>query len=260
MNLKDGNDWIVFTTSKEDMLILGGSGNEFIKAGQGNDFIVGWGGNDTIYGGAGNDFIIAWDYRVDADKTTCPQIPCNPKDPVKIYGEEGDDILMGAGGDDLLDGGDGNDTITGLGGNDILITGSGDDIVRATEGNNKIIVNGAGDKTLYSGSGSDEFIIKHMEHGSLITIVNFDMNDQNEKIDFTAIKSLHSLQDFPQIFDYDTTIEFPTIENPNNVETFPCACISWAKSEELYNHCWLVLTDITAEQVLSHPEKFIFGE
>ena len=260
LNLKDGNDWIVFTTSKEDMLILGGSGNEFIKAGQGNDFIVGWGGNDTIYGGAGNDFIIAWDYRVDADKTTCPQIPCNPKDPVKIYGEEGDDILMGAGGDDLLDGGDGNDTITGLGGNDILITGSGDDIVRATEGNNKIIVNGAGDKTLYSGSGSDEFIIKHMEHGSFITIVNFDMNDQNEKIDFTAIKSLHSLQDFPQIFDYDTTIEFPTIENPNNVETFPCACISWAKSEELYNHCWLVLTDITAEQVLSHPEKFIFGE
>jgi len=260
LNLKDGNDWIVFTTSKEDMLILGGSGNEFIKAGQGNDFIVGWGGNDTIYGGAGNDFIIAWDYRVDADKTTCPQIPCNPKDPVKFYGEEGDDILMGAGGDDLLDGGDGNDTITGLGGNDILITGSGDDIVRATEGNNKIIVNGAGDKTLYSGSGSDEFIIKHMEHGSLITIVNFDMNDQNEKIDFTAIKSLHSLQDFPQIFDYDTTIEFPTIENPNNVETLPCACISWAKSEELYNHCWLVLTDITAEQVLSHPEKFIFGE
>ncbi|TKD21974.1 hypothetical protein FBT96_07425 [Rhodobacter capsulatus] len=80
--------------------LVGGAGNDSIRAGAGNDTVSANAGNDTIDGGAGNDV---------------------------LSGNDGNDLILGGTGNDTLDGGAGNDTLAGGAGADSLNGGSGMD-------------------------------------------------------------------------------------------------------------------------------------
>lgn len=77
---------------KNDDVINGGDGTDFIYALEGNDWVHGRDGDDVLRGGDGED---------------------------RLYGGEGNDILYGGNGDDLLRGGLDSDLLIGGAGNDI---------------------------------------------------------------------------------------------------------------------------------------------
>lgn len=97
---------------------IGGTGNDHITGGPGNDLIIGGEGNDHLSGGGGDDCIV---------------------------GGPGNDKIAGEGGNDVIIGGEGNDNLAGDGGDDILFGG---------EGNDKL-VGDAGFDSLNGGPGID---------------------------------------------------------------------------------------------------------
>jgi Ca2+-binding RTX toxin-like protein len=78
-------------------VLSGGSGNDRLFGGNGNDEFSGGNGNDELYGGSGNDY---------------------------LDGNDGNDTLIGGSGNDILVGGRGKDTLSGQAGNDIYRYGS----------------------------------------------------------------------------------------------------------------------------------------
>jgi Ca2+-binding RTX toxin-like protein len=91
----------------------GGPGNDVLTGGDGNDSLIGGGrgGHDFITGGAGNDSVAGGDGS-------------------HIDGGPGNDYLGGtSNGAETLIGGDGNDKISGNGGADVVDAGAGDDEV-----------------------------------------------------------------------------------------------------------------------------------
>jgi VCBS repeat-containing protein len=84
----------------QNVVLNGGSGNDALEGGKGNDILNGGSGNDELDGGKGND------------------------------------ILNGGAGNDELDGGKGDDTLNGGAGNDELDGGKGDDIAIYTASEN----------------------------------------------------------------------------------------------------------------------------
>ena len=96
----DGDDVLSAEGVTEDVLIIGGAGNDTITGGDGNDLIDGGEGNDVIIGGLGND---------------------------NIVGGDGDDVITGGAGNDILTGADGNDILVGGGGTDEITGGAGID-------------------------------------------------------------------------------------------------------------------------------------
>jgi Ca2+-binding RTX toxin-like protein len=72
----------------------GGSGNDTLIGGAGNDRLAGDAGDDSLVGGAGND---------------------------RLAGDAGDDSLVGGAGRDTLSGGAGNDTLAGGSGADVFV-------------------------------------------------------------------------------------------------------------------------------------------
>lgn len=143
--------------------LIGGSGNDVLKAGAtatyleggaGNDFLggsayadtlIGDSGNDGLAGGAGNDSLDGGD----GDDT--------------LLGQAGDDTISGGIGRDFMDGGDGADTINAGDANDLINGGNGSDIINGDAGNdsiygdagNDVIDGGAGDDDLSGGNDND---------------------------------------------------------------------------------------------------------
>ena len=93
-------------------------------------------GNDTLYGDDGDDLLLGYD----GNDT--------------LYGGAGNDDLRDMEGDDTIFGGDGNDIIYGGAGNDTYNGDNGVDTVYATSGLNTIN-GGAGGDLLYGGSDTD---------------------------------------------------------------------------------------------------------
>jgi Ca2+-binding RTX toxin-like protein len=88
--------------------MIGGTGTNKLYGRDGGDRIVSE-GRDSAWGGAGGDELTAYNYL----DTPQPDVdPRNPN-PVKFYGEAGDDWLVGGLATDFLDGGSGNDTVWG---------------------------------------------------------------------------------------------------------------------------------------------------
>lgn len=73
---------------------------------------------------------------------------------VTLYGEEGNDLLVGNSGGDYLSGGVGRDFLIGNHGNDFLDGGEGDDVLVGGQGED-ILLGGAGFDELYGETGSD---------------------------------------------------------------------------------------------------------
>jgi Ca2+-binding RTX toxin-like protein len=111
----------------------------------GDDFIVGAGfERNYIRGLAGNDVIIVGCYTCEFNN---------------IFGDDGDDLLLGARGIDVLSGGRGNDKYDGFLGDDIIFEDSAYSYLEQGVGtlvnNSDIIKGGEGDDSITSGEGVD---------------------------------------------------------------------------------------------------------
>ncbi|MDO9378485.1 MAG: calcium-binding protein, partial [Nocardioidaceae bacterium] len=115
-------------------------GDDVIYGDAGADVIDGGAGSDTIYGGSGADVLLggddtSYDYlhgedgddQLTAGSAGGTLLGGNGNDRLTagevgsaVYGDAGDDILIGGSGNDYLDGGAGNDEISGGGGNDAI--------------------------------------------------------------------------------------------------------------------------------------------
>jgi len=101
----------------------------------------------TMYGNGGNDMLVG-NYGADT-----------------LYGGDGNDMIEGDGGNDELHGGAGADMITGDPGDDILYGDGGNDVLGGGIGNDElhggagddIFTGGMGDDVLYGDDGNDVF-------------------------------------------------------------------------------------------------------
>ncbi len=103
-------------------------------------------GNTTvikIFGGEGNDTLAL-------DETNGPLPAAN------LFGEGGNDTLIGGSGADMLDGGSGNDMLFGKGGADILHGGDGDDTLIGGTGDDQVFGDNDNDRIIWNpGDGND---------------------------------------------------------------------------------------------------------
>ncbi len=104
---------------------------------------------------------------------------------VKIYGEDGNDVLWSSAGNDVLDGGDGNDNLDGGTGNDTLIGGAGNDVMYGRAGNDVFHV-GEGLDTIYTGTGIDTVLFDFMD-GNLDVIKDFKLGSGGDILDISNI-------------------------------------------------------------------------
>lgn len=144
-------------------VLIGGSGKDYLVGDLGQDFLYGmggddetWGGTDLVgkddginyvYGGAGNDIVRGGTHGFGGRGD-------------ELYGEAGNDELLGLGDNDFLDGGAldaGRDTLHGGDGADDLTGGAGNDLL-AGNGGRDTLVGGTGSDTLYGGEGNDRLL------------------------------------------------------------------------------------------------------
>jgi Ca2+-binding RTX toxin-like protein len=143
--------------------LIGGSGNDVLKAGAtatyldggaGNDFLGGSAFDDTLIGGAGDDGIAAGAGNDSLDGGDGDDT---------LLGQAGDDTISGGLGADFIDAGDGIDTVNAGDANDLINGGNGNDMINGDAGNdsiygdagNDVIDGGAGDDDLSGGNDND---------------------------------------------------------------------------------------------------------
>ena len=104
------------------------AGSNYIRVGAGTNFIYLNGDEEEVEGSWGNDHI----WALGATRA-------------RIYGDDGDDVIVGSPGPDWLDGGTGDDLIIGA---------AGDDTITADFGND-FVFGGAGSDDIDAGAGID---------------------------------------------------------------------------------------------------------
>ncbi len=96
-----------------------------------------------IFGGQGNDTL-----ALDETNGALPA--------ANLFGEGGNDTLIGGSGADMLDGGPGNDMLFGKGGADILHGGDGDDTLTGGTGDDQVFGENDNDRIIWNpGEGND---------------------------------------------------------------------------------------------------------
>jgi Ca2+-binding RTX toxin-like protein len=164
----DGNDLLSGDAGNDTL--GGGAGDDVVGGGDGDDRVYGdtiddhlakTGGNDQLFGdairggtgvdelngGYGNDFLS----EVGPDEPRAPFSNYTNS----LYGDYGDDILVGGDTADFLFGDQGNDILIGGGNNDVLNGYDGNDQLDAGSGNDTLYGGGGNDK-LYGGPGRDD--------------------------------------------------------------------------------------------------------
>jgi Ca2+-binding RTX toxin-like protein len=137
----DGDDEIVLNSNYgfpakiwgnegNDKIVLTGGGISNDGSGYSN-----WSYDVNVHGGAGDDII---EHHARYDDTL------TPRGYARLFGDAGDDLIIGGQTMDRLQGGGGDDTLRGEGGGDLLIGGAGDDH----------IIGGPGDDVIHQGSPS----------------------------------------------------------------------------------------------------------
>ena len=175
------------TGDKQDNTITGNSGDNIIKGMAGKDTLYGNAGDDEIRGGAGNDIIVGNNvYETDlkvfknyiTDDKIKDSLTINTADKYQtgmnsLYGDAGDDVIIGGDDIDLIYGGAGNDyiwagygrnAVYGGAGKDVIVGGWENDRLFGEAGNDTIygfggddtIHGGAGDDIIYGGIGNDK--------------------------------------------------------------------------------------------------------
>jgi len=169
---RGGHDTIDTTAVWQDIVLIGGEGNDVLTAGDGNDQLIGGSGADSLDGGPGDDTlrgqdgddqlvggddqdrILAGDGNDTVDAGSGHDTVTGHDGNDSIDGGSGNDSLDGNAGDDTIHGELGNDIITGDTGNDSLVGGGGDDTV-AGQTDDDTVLGGPGDDLLTGGDGND---------------------------------------------------------------------------------------------------------
>lgn len=128
------------TTTDADQTLLGGSGNDVLRALH---------GNTTLNGGAGND---------------------------RLYGSDANTVLIGGGGANQLYAGAGNDVLISSGAADYLDGGDGDDVYRITQeaGNVRIVSRtGTANDTVALWGTPETTLVKTSHDGIDLTLTTF---------------------------------------------------------------------------------------
>jgi len=170
INTLGGNDRVEIGSGVVDtigaaigVVIDGGSGNDKLEGGDGDDDIDGGSGKDKIHGHDGDDTLNGGDGgdKIDGGDGDDTITGGGGKD--KIGGGDGDDDIDGGDGGDKIDGDDGNDTIRGMAGRDKIRGGDGDDDLEGGDDDDDLrgddgddaLDGGDGDDKLKGGHGSD---------------------------------------------------------------------------------------------------------
>ncbi|PWK42801.1 calcium-binding protein [Pleionea mediterranea] len=177
---------------EDDDTLIGGAGNDEIKAGRGKDYVNGGDGEDLIYGGAHNDrieggsgndvilsdgmyateYVTEWsgDDEVIIDSewgwNLIPYIENAKKQAGDdtVYGGTGDDYIAAGAGNDVIYGGDGNDKVFADGNYnrkekkvepETESQFNGNDVIYAGKGED-IVIGYGGDDTIDGGDDNDE--------------------------------------------------------------------------------------------------------
>jgi Ca2+-binding RTX toxin-like protein len=178
------------------------AGDDTFKLQSGNDTAYGFGGNDTIYvgsgdnsayGGDGNDFI-----GLIAGLNGQKSISLSGMN--RLFGENGNDTIVGGAAVDVMDGGSGDDTVNGGGGNDVLNGGTGKDAIFGGNGSDIIsgdaandrMDGGAGNDVLTGGAGADVFVFGVKAGHDTITDFTMGMS-AHDQIEITARTNAHDI-------------------------------------------------------------------
>jgi serralysin len=166
-----------------DDTLFGDAGFDLLRGDAGNDMLYGGEQADNLYGGTGEDYLSGGNgfdrlFGGEANDT--------------LNGDGGTDALFGNQGDDVLYGGSENDRLWGDSGNDSLYGGEGSDSLNGGAGFD-VLEGGAGNDTLAGAFNADTFIFRD-GHG-VDVIRDFDANSALEKIDFSGLSTLNSLND-----------------------------------------------------------------
>lgn len=156
----DGNDSISIDDAVQaDVTLLGGAGNDVLKAsgpgiamldgGGDDDSLTGGIGVHALLGGGGDDILIAG--------TGNAEIHGGAGDD-QIHGGAGINQLFGDAGIDIVTGGAGPNTIFGGDGDDHLIAGPQDGDTLHGDGGNDFIEAGQGFDNLFGDAGDDQFV------------------------------------------------------------------------------------------------------
>ncbi|MDQ6805784.1 MAG: hypothetical protein M3065_12635 [Actinomycetota bacterium] len=137
-------------------VIVGGAGDDCIKASRGNDRVYAGTGNDTIIGGHGNDLIFGG--------------PGHDR----LYGGRGNNQIYAGSGSTLLAGGPVSNLLVGGSGKDQLFAGPGHDVILAGRGGGYIdggkgftvidAINGNKRDTINCGTARTVALVEHVDH------------------------------------------------------------------------------------------------
>jgi Ca2+-binding RTX toxin-like protein len=151
----DGDDWIVGSSVVD--LIHGNDGNDRIWGRAGDDTIYAGNGDDEVDGEDGNDVIFVGEGINRAKGGTGRDRMTGGSQRDVFYGGEDGDFLFGFEGDDVLLGEGGEDEIEGGDGIDLIDGGDGNDpSLRGGRGNDRIR-GGAGNDSLF-GDEDDDYL------------------------------------------------------------------------------------------------------
>jgi trimeric autotransporter adhesin len=166
-----GNDFVYGNDGND--ILAGGANDDQVHGGAGNDTLDGGAGMDTLHGDAGDDVLDGGDdndqlfgdagrdtlrsglgantlYGGDDDDTLVADDDPNSFIMNRLYGENGNDHVVGSVNGDMLDGGAGSDRLEGNAGIDYLSGGDDDDVLDG----------GPDDDTLDGGRGDDSYVLK----------------------------------------------------------------------------------------------------
>lgn len=154
----------------------------------------------------------------------------------RIYGTEGDDILLGTsiiwwgpfmelwgvgndeifgfGGNDYINGRWGDDLLYGGRGNDTIVGGRGDDFIQG-EGGDDLLKGGRGKDSLLGGSGRDTFLFE--PHGGKDIIYDFEQGWDHIAIDHDIYETVGQI--LPHIsYNSNYTVAYIPLDHHNNIE------------------------------------------
>jgi Ca2+-binding RTX toxin-like protein len=166
-------------------LVQGGAGDDLVVGSAGADALSGGNGIDLIFGGTGNDeirgdteFVPTHSFHIIG--TTFPPEQPLVGGPDVLYGNEGNDSLLGEAGEDRLYGGEGLDRLIGGAGRDELYGGDGDDFLVGDADSLDPVEHA--DDYLHGGQGSD-ILLGHDGNDTLVGDGGDDFLEGGDGID-----------------------------------------------------------------------------